>query len=211
MKKLLLLFGILSLLSTVSPAQNKKAEKEAAAKAQFDKTMAAIEAKDFVIIVDTYQENNRTSKANQDLSSFKSYEAKEPSDGKSKTNTDESGSKSENASESGDRTTKTNTDVTNFLSYEQGSVFLQGITAGNQYTNKLAVSEYKQETDKKGNVSISMQVKGFYIVAKIEIFIKKGSNYADVTINATKGNSIRFSGEIVPRAESKYFKRPGEV
>ena len=167
MKKLLLLIGIIGLLSNVSLSQNKKAEKEAAAKAQFDKAVSAIEAKDFVIIVDTY--------------------------------------------EGADRTIQTNTDVTNFLSSEKESVFLQGITAGNQYTNKLVVSEYKQETDKKGNVSIVMQVKGFYIIAKIEIFMKKGGNYADIVINATKGRSIRFSGEVIPKSESKYFKRPGEV
>ena len=167
MKKILILLGILGLLTTVSPAQNKKAEKEAAAKAQFDKAVAAIEAKEFVIIVDTY--------------------------------------------DGADRTIQTNTDVANFLSFEKESVFLQGITAGNQYTNKLAVSEYKLETDKKGNVIVEMQVKGFYIVAKIEIFMKKGGNYADVVINATKGKSIRFSGEIVHQALSKYFKKPGEV
>lgn len=167
MKKLLILFGIIGFLSTASLAQNKKADKEAAAKAQFDKAVAAIEAKDFVIIVDTY---------------------------------DGSGG-----------TIETNTEVTNFLSNESESVFLQGIPAGNQYTNKLTLSEYKLETDKKGNISINMQVKGFYIIAKVEIFMKKGGNYADVVINATKGKSLRFSGEVIPRAESKYFKRPGEV
>lgn len=163
MKKLLILLGILGLLSTASSAQNKKAEKEAAAQAQFEKALAAIEAKEFVIIVDYYEG------------------------------------------------AQTNTDVANFLSFEKEYVFLQGITAGNQYTNKLAVSDYKQEIDKKGNVTIEMQVKGFYIMAKIEIFLKKGGNYADVVINASKGRSIRFSGEIIHRAVSKYFKRPGEV
>ncbi len=167
MKKLLLLIGIISLLSTVSLAQNKRAEKEAAAKAQFDKAVAAIEAKDFVIIVDTYEGN--------------------------------------------DRTIETNTDMANFLSFEKEFVFLQGIIAGNQYTNRMAVSDYKQETDKKGNINITAQLKGFYIIAKVEIFIKKGGNYADVVINATKGKSIRFSGEVIPKAESKYFKRPGEI
>jgi hypothetical protein len=167
MKKLFVLLGIIGLFTNISPAQNKKAEKEAAAKAQFEKAVAAIEVKDFVIIVDTY---------------------------------DGSGG-----------TIETNTDVANFLSYEKEFVFLQGLTAGNQYTNKMVVSEYKQETDKKGNMIITMQLKGFYITAKIEIFMKKGGNYADVVINATKGKSLRFSGELIPRSESKYFKRPGEV
>jgi hypothetical protein len=168
MKKLFLLIGIISILSTISLAQNKKAEKEAAAKAQFDKASAAIEAKDFVIIVDT-------------------YEAK-------------------------DRTLQSNTDVRNFLSYEKEYVFMQdSIVAGNGYTNKVVVSDYKQDIDKKGNLKIEMQVKGNFVTAKVEIFLKKGGNYADVIVTPTKGRSSRFSGEIVPRAESKYFKRPGVV
>ena len=148
-------------------AQNKKAEKEAAAQAQYDKAIAAIEAKDFVIIVDTYESTTRT--------------------------------------------IETNTDAANFVSYEKGLIFLQGFPAANQYTNKLEVSDYKQEADKKGNLNISMQVKGFYINAKIEIFMKKGGNYADVIISHRKEGTRRFSGEIIPRSQSKYFKRPGEV
>ena len=148
-------------------AQNKKAEKEAAAQAQYDKAIAAIEAKDFVIIVDTYESTTRT--------------------------------------------IETNTDAANFVSYEKGLIFLQGFPAANQYTNKLEVSDYKQEADKKGNLTISMQVKGFYINARIEIFMKKGGNYADVIISHRKEGTRRFSGEIVPRSQSKYFKRPGEV
>jgi effector-binding domain-containing protein len=167
MKRYILLIAIIAVLSGTSIAQNKKAEKEAAAKAQFDKAVAAIEAKDYVIIVDSY--------------------------------------------EATDRTIQTNTDVASFLSFEKESIFLQGIPAGNQYTNKLNVTEYKQEPDKKGNISIVMQVKGFYITAKIEIFMKKGGNYADVIISQPQGGTKRFSGELIPRTESKYFKRPGVV
>ena len=152
-------------IAPMSMAQNKKAEKEAAAKAQFDKAVAAIESKDFVIIVDTY----------------------------------------------GTGTIETNTDMAHFLSYEKDFVFLQGYPSANSYTNKLEVSEYKQETDKKGNLNVSMQVKGFYINARIEIFMKKGGNYADVIVSHRKEGTRRFSGEIVPRSQSKYFKRPGEV
>jgi len=211
MKRTFLLMGCLAILSTVSNAQNIKADKEAVAKAQFEKAVAAMNAKEFVIIVDSYEASNRTSKANPDLSNFKSYEAKESSDGTSKTNTDGSNSKSEDSNVPGDRTIKTNTDVANFLSFEKEFVILQGIPAGNQYTNKVNVSDFKQETDKKGNVRIKMQVKGFYITAKIEISLKKGGNYADVIVSPTKGDTKRFSGEIVPKSESKYFKRPGEV
>jgi len=167
MKRTFLLMGCLVILSIASLAQNKKADKEAAAKAQFEKAVAAIEAKEFVIIVDSYEASNRT--------------------------------------------IETNTDVANFISYEKEFVFLQGIPAGNQYTNKVNVSDFKQETDKKGNIRLNMQVKGFYVTAKIEIFLKKGGNYADVIVSPTKGETKRFSGEIIPKSESKYFKRPGEV
>jgi len=168
MKKIFLLIGIFGILSTVSLAQNKKAEKEAAAKAQFDKAVAAIEAKDFVIIVDTY--------------------------------------------EASDRTIKTNTDDANFISYEKEFVFLQGniLVVGNA-THKLNVSDYKQDFDKKGNVKIEMQLKGSLITARVEIFMKKGGNYADVILSPSKGDSKRFSGEVVPRAVSKYIKRPGVI
>lgn len=167
MKRIFLLFAIMGLMAPLSMAQNKKAEKEAAAQAQYDKAIAAINAKDFVIIVDTY--------------------------------------------ESATRTIETNTDAASFLSSENGLIFLQGFPAANQYTNKLEVSDYKQEADKKGNLNISMQVKGFYINARIEIFMKKGGNYADVIVSHRKEGTRRFSGEIIPRTQSKYFKRPGEV
>ncbi|OFY40487.1 MAG: hypothetical protein A2X18_11235 [Bacteroidetes bacterium GWF2_40_14] len=168
MKKLFLILAIICFASTFSSAQNKKAEKEAAAQAQFDKAVAAIDAKDFVIVVDTY--------------------------------------------ESSDGTIGTNTDEANFLSYEREFVFLQGmIVASNSYTNKTTVDEFSKVVDKKGNIKIEMQVMGSAITAKIEIFMKKGGNYADVIVIPTKGNTRRFSGEVIPRAEAKYYKRPNVV
>ena len=56
-----------------------------------------------------------------------------------------------------------------------------------------------------------MQGKGSFVTAKIEITMKKGGNYADVIITPAKGDTKRFSGEIIPWAESKYFKRYGVV
>lgn len=215
MKKLFLFTGIICLAFTVSFAQNKKADKEATAKVQFEKALAAIEAKDFVIIVDAY--------------------------------------------ESGSGTIETNSDDANFLSYEKEFVFMQGmIVAGNDYTNRVSVTDYKQTTDKRGNIRIEMQCKGSFVTAKIEISLKKGGNYADVivtptsgTISQKKGETVsqskgeiltsrgsetalplageafsssqreafssrnggvrQFSGEIVPKAESKYFKRSGVI
>jgi hypothetical protein len=168
MKRILLSFCLISAALFSSFAQNKKAERDSIALAKFNKSVAAIEAKDFVIIVDSYK---------LDSSAF-----------------------------------ETNTDNANFLSYEKEFVFLQGqIIAGNSYTNKLTVSDYSQVADKKGNIKINMQVRGFFISAKVEISLKKGGNYADVIITPTKGSTKRFSGEVVPRGESKYFKRSGDI
>ena len=168
MKKLILFLGIFLALTAVSVAQNKKAEKEAAAKAQFDKAVAAIDAKDFVIVVDTYEDK--------------------------------------------DNTLQTNTDMANFVSYEKEFAFLQGsILTGDNSTHRMNVSDYKQTVDKKENVRIEMQLKGSLLTAKVEIYLKKGGNYADVIITPVKGTTKRFSGEVIPRAESKYIKRPGVV
>lgn len=168
MKKITL-FTLVFIISVVSSfSQNKKAEKEAEAKKIYDKALVAIDMKEFVIIVDSYEE--------------------------------------------GSGVIETNTDMANFFAYEKDFVILQGnIVVGSTNPNKMLVSEYKQETDKKGNVSIEMQLKGTLVTAKAEIFMKRGGNYADVVITTTKRGTKRFSGEIVPKSESKYFKRPGEV
>ena len=108
---------------------------------------------------------------------------------------------------------ETNTDVAVFFSYEKDFAYLQGaILTGNTNTNKLEVSDFNQVADKKGNVKVSMQAKGFFINARIEISLKKtGGSLADVIITPTKGEVKRYTGEVVPRAQSKYFKRPGEI
>ena len=168
MKKIILSICFISVALLSTFAQNKKAVRDSIALIRFNKAVAAVEAKDFVIIVDTYV--------------------------------------------TGDGNYETNTDKANFLSYEKKFVFLQGqIIAGNSYTNKLTVSDYSQVTDKKGNISISMHVRGNFINGKVEISLRKGFNNADVIITPTQGSFRRFSGEVVPRAESKYFKRSGEI
>jgi hypothetical protein len=150
-------------------ASAQKADKDSIALIQFERAIADIEAKDFVITVESY--------------------AKE------------------------DGSFETNTDNSQFISYEKEFMFLQGmIPADNVHTNKLTVSDYIQETDKKGNVRISMQATGFYIRAKVEISLKKKTgNYADVIITPTKGNTKRFSGYVVPTARSEYFKRSSVI
>ena len=169
MKRILVSICLISLALFSSFGQNKKAERDSIALVKFEKALAAIEAKDFVIIVDSYA-------TGQDIF-------------------------------------ETNSDFANFLSYEKEFVYLQGqIVAGNSNTNKLEVSDYSQVADKKGNIRISMQVRGFFITAKIEISLKKtAGSYADVIITPAKGDIKRFSGDVVPRAESKYFKRSGEI
>jgi hypothetical protein len=167
MKRTILTLCFIS-IALFSFSQNKKAEKDSIALAKFTKANAALEAKDFVIIVDSY--------------------------------------------DTGQGIFESNNDDANFLSYEKELVFLQGqIIAGNSYTNKLTVTDYSKVADKKGSVSIRMQVKGNFINGRIEIFLKKGGSLADVILTPTTGSVKRFSGEVVPRAESKYFKRSGGI
>ncbi len=114
--------------------------------------------------------------------------------------------------ETSNGTIETNSDDFAFISYEKEFVYLQGmIVASNSFTNRTSVTDYKQEFDKKGNLKVVMQVKGSAITAKIEISMKKGSNYADVIVTPTKGETRRFSGEVLLRSESKYRKRSNEV
>jgi NAD(P)H-hydrate repair Nnr-like enzyme with NAD(P)H-hydrate dehydratase domain len=168
MKKVLLAICFISAVLFTANAQDKKAEREAAALAAFEKALATVESKDFVIIVGTYQTEGVFSD---------------------------------------------NTDNANFLAFENDHIILQGaIIADNNNTNKLAVSDYNQTTDKKGNVRISFQAKGLLINARVEISLKKNAgDVADVIITPTKGEVKRFNGEVVPKAQSKYFRRVGEI
>lgn len=168
MKRILLLTLVFALAVSAGYSQNKKADKEAAAQAMFDKARAAIEAKDFVIVPDSY----------------------ETSDGSLENNNDDA----------------------NFLSYEGEFLFLQGaIICGNSYTNKASVTTADQKLDKKGNFVVTMQITGTQIQAKVEIFLRKGGNYAEVIVTPTRGSVRRFSGEVTLRSESKYYKRPNVV
>lgn len=169
MKKFLLAICFLSAALMPSMGQDKKAEREAAALAAFERALATIETKEYVIIVGSYQ------------------------------------------SEGG--VINDNTDNANFLAFENDHIILQGaIVAENSNTNRLAVSNYEQLTDKKGNIRISYQANGHLINAKVEMSLKKSAgNVADVIITPTRGTVKRFNGEIVPKAQSKYFRRVGEI
>mgnify|MGYP000870757733 FL=1 len=85
------------------------------------------------------------------------------------------------------------------------------IICSNSFTNRTEVTSINQKEDKKGNIFIEMQVSGSAITAKVEISLRKGGNYAEVIVTPTKGTTRRFSGEILPRAESKYIKKPNVV
>ncbi|HOC05361.1 MAG TPA: DUF4251 domain-containing protein [Bacteroidales bacterium] len=169
MKKIFLSFCFIIAALLTANGQDKKAEREAAAQAAFEKALATIETKNYVIIVATFQDANGV-----DVD---------------------------------------NTDNANFLAFENENVILQGgIVAGNNHTNKLAVSNYDQITDKKGNVRITYQAMGRMINAKITMSIKKSSgDMAEVIITPTKGTVKRFTGRIVPTAESRHYRRPGEI
>lgn len=104
-------------------------------------------------------------------------------------------------------TKKINRDPASFLSYETDFVFVQGYAAHNLYASKLTVYNYSQTTDKDGNVTIAMQVRSFFTDERITISLKKGDNIAEVYVIG-KGGYFEYSGELVPRGESDYFKRP---
>ncbi|HON54606.1 MAG TPA: DUF4251 domain-containing protein [Bacteroidales bacterium] len=163
--KRFLLIAIMSFVAfSVGYSQNK-AEKEAAAQVLFESAKAAIESKDFVIVPDSYENE--------------------------------------------DGSMETNTDNSHFLAYEGGQyLFLQGsIVCNNNYTNKTTVNSFEQKVDKKGNLSVLMQISGSQINARVEIMVRKGTNYAEVIITPSSGKTKKFSGEVVPRSKAKYYKK----
>lgn len=168
-KKILTLSIILMLPLISTFAQNKKAEKQALEQAKHEKAKAAIEAKLFAIVPDSYE--------------------------------DKSGA------------LQTNNDEANFLAFEEdGILYLQGqILSGNKYTNKLEATTFELNTDKKGNVTLKMVISGSVLNGRIEIQMRKGSNYADVMVIPNSGSTIKFSGEVLPKSEAKYYKRPNVI
>ncbi len=115
--------------------------------------------------------------------------------------------------EKSDGTIETNTDDSHFLAYEGAqSLFLQGsIVCNNAYTNKTTVNSFEQKVDKKGNITVIMQVSGSQINARIEISVRKGTNYAEVILTPSGKNPKIFSGEVVPRSKAKYYTKSNIV
>lgn len=69
------------------------------------------------------------------------------------------------------------------------------------------VSGYKQTTDKKGNIYVSMNVMGIGISAQVNIQLTKGSNNASVDINPNfNSNRFTLSGSLIPMFKANVFK-----
>ena len=78
---------------------------------------------------------------------------------------------------------------------------LGGITVEGRF------SEYDLKKDKKGNVSLSINVTGTGISARADITLYNGSNKATVTITPNfNSNSITLNGVIFPLDKSNVFK-----
>ena len=69
------------------------------------------------------------------------------------------------------------------------------------------ISGYKQTTDKKGNISVSMNVMGVGISAQGNIRLNKGSNNASVDISPNfNSNNFSLTGSLLPMAKANVFK-----
>jgi hypothetical protein len=72
-----------------------------------------------------------------------------------------------------------------------------------------SVSDYEVKTDKKGNLSLSMNVMGTGISARVNISMPKGTNKATVEINPNfNSNRMTLNGVVLPIQKSSVFKGP---
>lgn len=69
------------------------------------------------------------------------------------------------------------------------------------------ISSYKQETTKRGDTTVSMNVMGLGISAQVNITLYAGSNKADVLIQPNfNSRQLTLSGTLLPTAFSNVFK-----
>lgn len=69
------------------------------------------------------------------------------------------------------------------------------------------VSGYKQTTDKKGDIYVSMNVMGTGISAQVNIRLDKGSNHASVDISPNfSSNRFSLTGSLLPMSKANVFK-----
>lgn len=103
---------------------------------------------------------------------------------------------------------ESNTENTNFISYENNNLFLQGnIVCDNKYTNIAEASEYIPTFDKKGNLRLRIVVIGRMVKGTYVISMRANTNLADVIFTPQSGTTRKFSGPIVPPDAVKYNKR----
>lgn len=70
-----------------------------------------------------------------------------------------------------------------------------------------SISNFKMDTDRKGNTSISMMVQGAAVSAIVKFQLQKGSNRCSATVSPNfNSNRISFSGYLYPESESNVFK-----
>lgn len=68
-------------------------------------------------------------------------------------------------------------------------------------------SNIKMETDKRGNVTFTMNVTGTSLSATITISVTKGSNQASATVYPSfHSNNVTLNGELLPSEKSNVFK-----
>ena len=68
-------------------------------------------------------------------------------------------------------------------------------------------SNIKMETDKRGNVTFTMNVMGAGLSARITISLTKGDNQASATIYPNfHSNNVTLNGELLPSEASNVFK-----
>ena len=72
------------------------------------------------------------------------------------------------------------------------------------------VSSYQLKENKKGNITLTMNVTGVGISARLIIYMTKGSNRASVEISPNfNSNRTTLSGVLLPNDQSLVFKGTG--
>lgn len=103
---------------------------------------------------------------------------------------------------------------TNFISLSDSKAVVQiapfsggGPNGVGGITVEGRASNIKMKTDKKGNISFSMNVMGTGISANVDIALSKGTNRASVTVNPNfNSNRITLNGHLLPGERSGVFK-----
>lgn len=104
---------------------------------------------------------------------------------------------------------------TNFISMHEGKATIQmafnspyaGPNGIGGITVDGSASNVKMSTDKKGNITFSMNVMGVGVSAMVTIQMQNGSNQCSATVSPNfNSNRITFTGYLYPEADSDVFK-----